>query len=27
LLQLIAPGIGLEDEIEDPTPFPLSIEE
>jgi hypothetical protein len=27
LLQLIAPGIGLENEIEDPTPFPLSIEE
>jgi hypothetical protein len=27
LLQLIAPGIGSENEIEDPTPFPLSIEE
>jgi hypothetical protein len=27
LLQLTTPGIGLEDEIEDPTPFPLSIEE
>jgi hypothetical protein len=27
LLQLTAPGIGLENEIEDPTPFPLSIEE
>jgi hypothetical protein len=27
LLQLIAPGIGLENKIEDPTPFPLSIEE
>jgi hypothetical protein len=27
LLQLTAPGIGLEDKIEDPTPFPLSIEE
>jgi hypothetical protein len=27
LLQLSAPGIGLENEIEDPTPFPLSIEE
>jgi hypothetical protein len=27
LLQLIAPGIGLENEIEDPTPFPLSIVE
>jgi hypothetical protein len=25
LLQLIAPGIGSENEIEDPTPFPLSI--
>jgi hypothetical protein len=23
LLQLTAPGIGLENEIEDPTPFPL----
>jgi hypothetical protein len=27
LLQLITPGIGSENEIEDPTPFPLSIEE
>jgi hypothetical protein len=27
LLQLNAPGIGLEDEIENPTPFPLSIKE
>jgi hypothetical protein len=27
LLQLTAPGIGSENEIEDPTPFPLSIEE
>jgi hypothetical protein len=27
LLQLTAPGIGLENEIEDRTPFPLSIEE
>jgi hypothetical protein len=27
LLQLIAPGIGSEDKIEDPTPFTLSIEE
>jgi hypothetical protein len=27
LLQLTAPGIGLENEIEDPTPFPLLIEE
>jgi hypothetical protein len=27
LLQLTAPGIGSKDEIEDPTPFPLSIEE
>jgi hypothetical protein len=27
LLQLTTPGIGLENEIEDPTPFPLSIEE
>jgi hypothetical protein len=27
LFQLTAPGIGLENEIEDPTPFPLSIEE
>jgi hypothetical protein len=27
LLQLIAPGIGSKNEIEDPTPFPLSIEE
>jgi hypothetical protein len=27
LLQLTAPGIGSESEIEDPTPFPLSIEE
>jgi hypothetical protein len=27
LLQLIALGIGLENEIKDPTPFPLSIEE
>jgi hypothetical protein len=27
LLQLTALGIGLENEIEDPTPFPLSIEE
>jgi hypothetical protein len=26
LLQLTAPRIGLENEIEDPTPFPLSIE-
>jgi hypothetical protein len=25
LLQLTAPGIGSENEIEDPTPFPLSI--
>jgi hypothetical protein len=27
LLQLATPGIGLENEIENPTPFPLSIEE
>jgi hypothetical protein len=27
LLQLTALGIGSENEIEDPTPFPLSIEE
>jgi hypothetical protein len=27
LLQLTIPGIGSENEIEDPTPFPLSIEE
>jgi hypothetical protein len=27
LLQLTAPEIGLENEIEDPTPFPLSIKE
>jgi hypothetical protein len=27
LLQLTASGIGLENEIEDPTPFPLSIKE
>jgi hypothetical protein len=27
LLQLTAPGIGSEEKIEDPTPFPLSIEE
>jgi hypothetical protein len=27
LFQLTAPGIGLEDKIEDPTPFPLLIEE
>jgi hypothetical protein len=27
LLQLTAPGIGSENKIEDPTPFPLSIEE
>jgi hypothetical protein len=27
LLQLIAPGIGLENKIKDPTPFPLTIEE
>jgi hypothetical protein len=27
LLQLTAPGIGSENEIEDPTPFPLSIKE
>jgi hypothetical protein len=27
LLQLTAPGIASENEIEDPTPFPLSIEE
>jgi hypothetical protein len=27
LFQLTAPGISSEDEIEDPTPFPLSIEE
>jgi hypothetical protein len=27
LLQLTAPGIGMENEIEDPTPFPLSIKE
>jgi hypothetical protein len=27
LLQLIALGIGSKNEIEDPTPFPLSIEE
>jgi hypothetical protein len=27
LLQLTASGIGSENEIEDPTPFPLSIEE
>jgi hypothetical protein len=26
-LQLTAPGIGLKNEIEDPTPFPLSIKE
>jgi hypothetical protein len=26
LLQLTAPGIGSENKIEDPTPFPLSIE-
>jgi hypothetical protein len=26
LLQLITPGIGSENKIEDPTPFPLSIE-
>jgi hypothetical protein len=25
--KLTAPGIGVENEIEDPTPFPLSIEE
>jgi hypothetical protein len=27
LLQLTAPGIGSENKIEDPTPFPFSIEE
>jgi hypothetical protein len=27
LLQLTAPGIGSESKIDDPTPFPLSIEE
>jgi hypothetical protein len=27
LLQLTTPGIGLRNEMEDPTPFPLSIEE
>jgi hypothetical protein len=27
LLQLTVPKIGLENKIEDPTPFPLSIEE
>jgi hypothetical protein len=27
LLQLTTPGIGSENEIEDPTPFPMSIEE
>jgi hypothetical protein len=27
LLQLTTPGLGWENEIEDPTPFPLSIEE
>jgi hypothetical protein len=27
LLQLTAPGIGSKNKIEDPTPFPLSIEE
>jgi hypothetical protein len=27
LLQFTAPGIGSENKIEDPTPFPLSIEE
>jgi hypothetical protein len=27
LLQLTAPGIGSKNEIDDPTPFPLSIEE
>jgi hypothetical protein len=27
LVQLTALGIGLKNEIEDPTPFPLSIEE
>jgi hypothetical protein len=27
LLQLTTPGIGSKNEIEDPTPFPLSIEE
>jgi hypothetical protein len=27
LLQLVAPGMGSENEIEDPTPFSLSIEE
>jgi hypothetical protein len=27
LLQLTAPGIGSKNEIEDPTPFPLSIKE
>jgi hypothetical protein len=27
LLQLLAPGIGSENKIEDSTPFPLSIEE
>jgi hypothetical protein len=27
LFQVTAPGIGLENEIEDPTPFPLTIEE
>jgi hypothetical protein len=27
LVQLTTPGIGSENEIEDPTPFPLSIEE
>jgi hypothetical protein len=27
LLQLTAPGIGSKNKIEDPTPFPMSIEE
>jgi hypothetical protein len=27
LLQLTAPGLGSENKIEDPTPFPMSIEE
>jgi hypothetical protein len=27
LLQLTSPGIGSENKIEDPTPFPLSIDE
>jgi hypothetical protein len=27
LLQLTAPGIGSKNKIEDPTPFPLSIED